>query len=122
MSISNEALQKLVQEIDTQAIAAQQQISVVKNQITIKQRDIRLLELTTTEISTLPRDTNVYEGVGKMFVFSPIPDLEKKMGKDTSDLKKEIENLGKKLQYLETTHKNSTEHINQIFQSGGGRA
>lgn len=56
------------------------------------------------------------------FVFSPIPDLEKKMGKDTSDLKKEVENLGKKLQYLETTHKNSTEHINQIFQSGGGRA
>lgn len=87
MSISNEALQKvshrrncqrsscpspssdilqLVQEIETQAIAAQQQISVVKNQITVKQRDIRLLELTTTEISTLPRDTNVYEGVGKM--------------------------------------------------------
>lgn len=56
------------------------------------------------------------------FVFSPIPDLEKRMGKDTADMKKDVENLGKKLQYLETTHKNSTEHINQIFQSGGGRA
>lgn len=55
-----------MQEIEAQAIAAQQQISVVKNQILGKQRDIRLLQLTTSEISTLPRDTNVYEGVGKM--------------------------------------------------------
>jgi len=55
------------------------------------------------------------------FVFSPIPELEKGMGIKTTDLKKEVDNLGKKLQYLETTHKNSREHINQIFQSGGGR-
>lgn len=54
------------------------------------------------------------------FVHTPIPELEMKMGKDTADLKKEVENLGKKLQYLETTHKNSKEHIAQIFS--GGRA
>jgi len=57
------------------------------------------------------------------FVFTPMPELEKKMAKDTTDLKKEVENLGKRLQYLETTHKNSTDTIAQIFgQSGGGRA
>lgn len=45
---------------------AQQQINVVKSQIAVKQRDIRLLQLTSTELSSLPKDTNVYEGVGKM--------------------------------------------------------
>jgi len=94
MSISNQALQKvgfsfphksktivshyvdhmgwsittwqLVQEIEAQALLAQQQINVVKSQISVKQRDIRLLELTSSEVATLPRDTNVYEGIGKM--------------------------------------------------------
>ena len=59
---------KLVQEIETQAILAQRDINVVKTAVTAKQRDVRLLELTTSEVKSLPRDTNVYEGVGKMWV------------------------------------------------------
>jgi prefoldin subunit 1 len=57
---------QLVQEIETQAILAQQQINVVKSQMAGKQREIRLLQLTSSEVSTLPRDTPLYEGVGKM--------------------------------------------------------
>jgi prefoldin subunit 1 len=57
---------QLVQEIESQAIQAQQQINVVKSQIAVKQREIRMLQLTSSEVSTLPKDTNVYEGVGKM--------------------------------------------------------
>lgn len=59
-------LAQLVTEIETQAILAQQQINVVKTQIMGKQRDMRLLQLTSSEVSMLPSDTNVYEGVGKM--------------------------------------------------------
>lgn len=55
-----------MQEIESQAVQAQQQINVVKSQISVKQREIRLLQLTSDEVSTLPPDTNVYEGVGKM--------------------------------------------------------
>lgn len=53
------------------------------------------------------------------FVFSPIADVDKRLSTETADLKTDVENLGKKLQYLETTHKNSREHIDQIFKSGG---
>lgn len=62
------ATQQLVQEIESQAVAAQQQINVVRTQITAKQREMRLLELTSGEIGQVPKDTNVYEGVGKMCV------------------------------------------------------
>jgi prefoldin subunit 1 len=55
-----------VQEIETQAVVAQQQINVVKSQIAVKQRDMRLIQLTSSEISTLPSETNLFEGVGKM--------------------------------------------------------
>jgi len=119
MSIPNEALQKLVQEIETQAILANQQINVVKSQIAAKQREIRMLQLTSSEVSTLPGDTNVYEGVGKMFVFSPIAEVGQRLTAESSALKSDVDNLAKKLQYLETTHKNSREHIETILNSGG---
>jgi chaperonin cofactor prefoldin len=86
MSISNEALAKvrsrnpepitcryqlltqpqLLREIEAQSVATQQQISLVKTQMGAKQREMRLTQLTRSEISSLPPDTGVYEGVGKM--------------------------------------------------------
>jgi prefoldin subunit 1 len=57
---------QLVQEIETQAIQSQQQISLVRSQVASKQREIRILELTSKEVGDLPSGTNIYEGVGKM--------------------------------------------------------
>jgi len=37
--------------------------------MTARQRDIRMLQLTSKELSELPSETPVYEGVGKMYVF-----------------------------------------------------
>ena len=49
---------------------AQQQISLVRTQQASKQRELRMAQLTQTEVSALPTDTAVYEGVGKMYVAS----------------------------------------------------
>lgn len=57
---------QLAQEIESQALSAQRQINIVKSAITAKQRDIRMLELTSTEVKQLSKDTKVYQGVGKM--------------------------------------------------------
>jgi prefoldin subunit 1 len=54
------------------------------------------------------------------FVSSPIAETNRRLSKETAALRTEVQDLGKKLHYLETTHKNSREHIDQIF-SGGGR-
>ncbi|EEA20540.1 hypothetical protein TMatcc_000525 [Talaromyces marneffei ATCC 18224] len=116
MSIPPEALQKLVQEIESRAIVAQQQISIVKTQIATKQRDIRLLQLTSSELGSLSKDTNVYEGVGKMFVQTPIDAVNSRLSSEDQTLKKDISDLEKRLHYLETTHEKSKEHIEQIFR------
>lgn len=59
---------QLLQEIETRALASQQQMGITKAQMTAKQRDIRMLQLTSKELSELPSETKVYEGVGKMYV------------------------------------------------------
>jgi prefoldin subunit 1 len=43
-------------------------MGIVKAQIAAKQRESRMLELTSKELNGLPQGTNVYEGVGKMYV------------------------------------------------------
>jgi len=60
-------LRQLLQEIEQSAAASQQQITVVKAQIAAKTREARLVHLTTKELTPLPKDTKVYEGVGRMY-------------------------------------------------------
>jgi len=120
MSISNEALQKLVREIETQAQQAQQQITMARSQVAGKQREMRLAQLTRSEIASLPPDTAVYEGVGKMFVAEAVPSLNEKLEKLIKGLESDVEGLGKRLHYLETTAKNSQDHISQMLRGGGG--
>ncbi|KAL2266575.1 hypothetical protein VTJ83DRAFT_5927 [Remersonia thermophila] len=118
MSISNEVLQKLVREIESQAVAAQQQISLVRTQVAAKQREMRLAQLTKNEIAALPADTPVYEGVGKMFVAVPVPAMQDKLGSQIKEIEAEVDGLGKRLHYLETTAKNSQEHIEKMLKGG----
>ena len=57
---------QLAQEIESQALTAQREINIVKTAVAAKQRDIRMLELTSSEVKGLGKDTKVYRGVGKM--------------------------------------------------------
>ncbi|KAK4131799.1 aPHC-domain-containing protein [Trichocladium antarcticum] len=120
--------QVLVQEIESQALAAQQQIGLVRTQIGSKQREMRLAQLTRSELATLPRDTPVYEGVGKMqvsircfslFVAVPVPTLQDKLGAQIKEIETEVDSMGKRLHYLETTAKNSQEHIEKMLKGAG---
>lgn len=118
MSIPNQALANLFQEIEAQAVQSQQQINDVRSQIRNKKREIRILDLTSIEVSSLPCETNIYEGVGKMFVYRPTTSINSRLQAEMKECKSDIENLEKKLQYLETTYKNSRDHIDQILKSG----
>lgn len=53
-------------EIEAKSVQSSQQMSIVKAQIAAKSREARILQLTGSELSSLPSGTPVYEGVGKM--------------------------------------------------------
>jgi hypothetical protein len=49
------------------------------------------------------------------FVSLPVPALQDKLGSQQKDMEAEVEALGKRLHYLETTAKNSQEHIEKML-------
>ena len=65
-SINADLPTQLLQEIDAKATFSQQQLVLVRQQLTSQARKKRMLELSTAEIDALPKDTHVYNGVGKM--------------------------------------------------------
>jgi prefoldin subunit 1 len=52
------------------------------------------------------------------FVATPISTIDTRLSTESTALKKDITELEKKLHYLETTFKNSREHIERILQTG----
>lgn len=46
-------------------------------------------------------------------------DLQKKLDTQMKEMQSEVDSLGKRLQYLETTAKNSREHIEKILKGAG---
>jgi prefoldin subunit 1 len=52
------------------------------------------------------------------FVATPISTVEKRLTTESTMVRKDIAELEKKLYYLETTYKNSREHIEKILQTG----
>jgi hypothetical protein len=45
--------------------------------------------------------------------------LQDKLGTQMKDMETEVETLGKRLHYLETTAKNSQDHIEKMLKGGG---
>lgn len=49
----------------------------------------------------------------------PVPNLQSKLEGQMKDMQAEVESLGKRLHYLETTAKNSQEHIDKMLKGAG---
>ncbi|KAK9381613.1 Prefoldin [Kockiozyma suomiensis] len=115
MSIPPEALQKVVQEIELRIIQSQMELSSVRQQISQKERDIRLTDLTMKELRDIPPTVGVWEGVGKMFMNVPITEHIKRLESEKADSQDQLKAMGKKLNYLEHTYNNAKKNIDDIL-------
>ncbi|KAK9472016.1 putative Prefoldin subunit 1 [Dipodascopsis tothii] len=113
MSIPPEALQKVLEEIETRAVQSQLELNGVKQQIDQKRRDIRLAELRLSQLDGVT-DT-VWEGVGKMFMKVPVGSQLDKLKKEKKDAEDAITQLSKKLNYLETTYNNAKKSLEEVL-------
>ena len=55
-------------QIKQTAIDSQRALAVTKGSLATKERERKILQLTTEEITSLSGDVNMYKGVGKMWV------------------------------------------------------
>ena len=59
-------VRQVLREIESKAAFSAQQLQIVRGQISSKTREKRMLQLSSRELDTLPKETPVYDGVGKM--------------------------------------------------------
>lgn len=74
--------------------------------------------MTAARIRNLSRGTIRLTRPGLRFVAVPVPDMKNKLQSQMKQLETDVDGLGKKLHYLETTAKNSQDHIEAMLRRG----
>ncbi len=64
----------------------------------------------------MPRHIIQFANLRYRFVALPVTDMAQKLEDQRKDMDNEVAKLGQRLVYLETTHKNSREHIEQMLR------
>jgi prefoldin subunit 1 len=106
-------------EIEARAQSSQRELQGVKQALVQKQRMAKTIQLTLTEIDNLPKDTTLYQGVGKMFVLADEADLQKRLKEEQRATEEESKALEKKHEYLLKTYENARQHIQAAMQRQG---
>ena len=57
---------QILNQIQQTAVNSQRQLAISKNMTAAKERERKILQLTTDELNGLNKDVNLYKGVGKM--------------------------------------------------------
>ncbi|KAK2464900.1 hypothetical protein APHAL10511_002976 [Amanita phalloides] len=114
-TLSDETLRKILIQIQQTAIQSQRALGVAQQQTATKERERRILQLTTNEIGHLEPSVNLYKGVGKMFLMIPRKALEDELKQQEKELTDDINSLGKKSKYLEKQFTDAQSQLRDIF-------
>ncbi|KAH9996534.1 Prefoldin [Russula vinacea] len=119
-SLSDDTLRKILIQIQQTAVQSQRALTVTRQQVTNKERERRILQLTVSEISQTEDSVNVYRGVGKMFVMVPRSTMEKDLRNQEKALTDDINSLaksGSQVKYLEKQFNDAQSQLRDIFNS-----
>ncbi|XP_018321747.1 prefoldin subunit 1 [Agrilus planipennis] len=109
-------LKKAFAELQEKAIDTTQKLKLADLQIESLKRMKQHSILTEREISTLDNDTKTFESVGRMFIYTPLPEIKEKLKKRQAlaDEKIKIEENNK--QYLEKNLKEAENNLRELVQ------
>lgn len=79
---------------------------------------MRALARCTVPLSSLVT-MSIITNVETRFVSIPVSGLQDKLESQTKEMATDVESLSKRLHYLETTAKNSQEHIEKMLRGAG---
>ncbi|KAF9420691.1 hypothetical protein BGZ94_009059 [Podila epigama] len=123
MSINEQALGKIIHDLQSKLQEATRMVTSVQAQIQTRDRERKLSALTNKELSSLDPSTVTYKSVGKMFVQEPLPKLTGELTDKVSEMEKDMAALDKKRIYWERNkieaQGNLQELIRQIQQHQG---
>ncbi|KAG0299457.1 hypothetical protein BGZ98_010039 [Dissophora globulifera] len=116
MSISEEALGKIVHDLQSKLQEATRMVASVQAQIQTREREKRLSELTNKELSALKSDTVTYKSVGKMFIQEPLKDLTGELSSRVKGIDEDLTALDKKRIYWERNQKEAQGNLQELIR------
>ncbi|KAL7749099.1 Prefoldin subunit 1 [Sorochytrium milnesiophthora] len=116
--VSDETMRKVLNEIQGKLMDYNRQLTTVRTQIAVKERERKLTELTVKELNSVGPQTNTYKSVGKMFIAAPQPTLLSTLGMKIDSLKDDTQVLTKKQQYLEKSVLEYQRNLQDALRAG----
>ncbi|CAN6672153.1 prefoldin subunit 1 [Trichomonascus vanleenenianus] len=108
-------MQQAFNEIEQKYVQSKQELAVVRGQIAAKTRELKLSQAMESELEKQKVD-HVWTGVGKMFMKTSMKEHTVQVQQERAAVQEQIKALEKKETYLETTHKNVANAINEIMK------
>ncbi|XP_041864295.1 prefoldin subunit 1 isoform X2 [Melanotaenia boesemani] len=109
-------LKKAFSELQVKMIDTQQKVKLADLQIDQLTRVQKHAKLTHTEIATLPDNTRLYEGVGRMFILQSKEEINNLLMDKQKTVDEKIKELEKKV-YLERSVKEAEDNIREMLLS-----
>ncbi|KAL7390693.1 hypothetical protein ABVT39_025935 [Epinephelus coioides] len=110
-------LKKAFSELQVKMIDTQQKVKLADLQIDQLTRVQKHAKLTHTEITTLPDNTRLYEGVGRMFILQSKEDINNQLMDKQKTADEKIKELEQKKVYLERSVKEAEDNIREMLLS-----
>lgn len=95
-------------------IETSQKLKMADLQIENLKRSIQHSKLTNTEISSMPEDTRMYLGIGRMFLLTEKNEIKDGLTKKVKTSEDKIKNLENNKVYLERSLKESENNIREM--------
>ncbi|KAF4077347.1 hypothetical protein AMELA_G00207100 [Ameiurus melas] len=110
-------LKKAFAELQAKMIDTQQKVKLADLQIEQLSRMKKHANLTYVEITSLPNNTRVYEGVGRMFILQSKDEINNQLTEKQKTADDKIKELEQKKTYLERSVKEAEDNIREMLMS-----
>ncbi|EGV60948.1 hypothetical protein PSN45_001314 [Yamadazyma tenuis] len=123
MSMNPEALQKLLLEMDNQLNKSRAELSMCDLQLSRVETNLNMIKQTTKSLNAVcdtASDEKVWKGVGKAFVATDVNTYLKGVSNDEKEFLDSKKSLQTKQRYLETTLKNTIDHMTKLVSGKSG--
>merc|ERR1711976_143746 len=115
MSAPDQELKAAFSELQSKVLENKQKMKFHDIQIENLKRNITHSTLTDTEITQLPKDTKVYESVGRMFLLSDIGTVKSGLNNKSENLKEKIHVLNSNKEYLDRQVKEQENYLRELI-------
>ncbi|XP_060692777.1 prefoldin subunit 1 [Hemiscyllium ocellatum] len=114
-------LKKAFAELQSKVLDTQQKVKLADLQIEQLNRTKKHAHLTDAEISTMPEEARMYEGVGRMFILQPKVVIHNQLLEKQKIAEEKIKELEQRKSYLERSVKDAEDNIREMLMARRGQ-